>query len=479
MRPNVFPLPRPLFLLTPALMFMILTIVMILTYGTVARAGLSDAVKTETLPNGLFVIVLENHKAPVAAFTIIYKVGSRNEQFGRTGLSHLLEHLMFRGTKTLKPEEFSGIIQDNGGMDNAFTTADYTEYFEVINRDHLDTPIKLEADRMGNFEPKGFDSEKAVVMEERRLRTEDNPDDALTELTQAQSYLAHPYHWPVIGWMHDIQGLTLQDALAYHKMYYSPQNSIIVAVGDFDADKVLAQIKAAFGSIPNGPRPLPVTEVEPPQDGERHVVLRHAADLPSFTEAFHVPNFRSAGDAFGLEIASEILSDGKSSRLYQSLVEDKRMAVGVNVSYDMTSFDPGILWVSADLRPGVTVEAAMAEIDRQIALLRDAPVSAEELQRAKNLEQAEFIFGQDSIFREAMMLGIYQALGDYRMVDQYLPSIDKVTVADVQRVAKKYLDIDNRTVGVLVPTGELPPGAGGGQSGGAIRHSRPLDGAPQ
>jgi zinc protease len=447
-----------------------------LILGTVAYAGLSDGVKTETLPNGLFVIVLENHKAPVAAFTVIYKVGSRNEQFGKTGLSHLLEHLMFRGTKTLKPEQFSAIIQENGGMDNAFTTADYTEYFEVINRDNLRVPIKLEADRMANFDPKGFDSEKAVVMEERRLRTEDNPDDALAEITQAEAYLEHPYHWPVIGWMHDIEGLTLQDALNYHRMYYSPRNAIIVAVGDFDANKVLGEIRDAFGRIPNGPAPLPVTEVESPQNGERHVTLRHAADLPSFTEAFHVPNYRNPADAFALEIASEILADGKSSRLYKSMVEDKRLAVAVNVSYDMTSFDPSLLWASVDLRPGVQVEAARAELDRQIAMLRETPVSPDELQKAKNLEQAEFVFGQDSIFREAMLLGIYQALGDYRMVDKYLPSIEKVTAADVQRVAKKYLTDNNRTIGILVPTGELPPGAGGapGETGGAIHYSMPM-----
>src|SRR6266851_4318684 len=209
--------------------------ILFLTIAGAAVAGITDAVKTQTLPNGLRVLVLENHKAPVATFNVFLRVGSRNEQIGKTGLSHLLEHLMFRGTKTLKPEEFSNIIQENGGMDNAFTTADYTDYFEVINRDHFDVPISLESDRMANFMPQGFDSEKAVVIEERRLRTDDNPEDALEEVTKAQAYLAAAYHWPVIGWMHDIQGLTLQDALNYHGIYYSPQNALIVAVGDFDA----------------------------------------------------------------------------------------------------------------------------------------------------------------------------------------------------------------------------------------------------
>ncbi len=435
-----------------------------------ARAGIADAVKYARLPNGLQVIVLENHKAPVATFNVFFHVGSRNEVFGETGISHLCEHLMFRGTKKLGPEEFSNIISENGGEDNAFTTEDYTDYFEVINRDHLDVPIALEADRMENFAPKGFDSEKNVVMEERRLRTEDNPEDALQEMIEAAAFVAHPYHWPVIGWMHEIQGLTLQDALAYHAIYYSPQNAIVVAVGDFDGAKVLNEISLNFGSIINGPKAPAVTEVEPPQEGERRVLLRHAANLPAFGAAYHVPNYRDPADAFALDIASEILSDGKSSRLYKDLVLDKQMVIDVGVDFDMTSFDPGLLWVSGQMRPGVKAEDALAEVDRQFALLRDHPVTPEELQKAKNLKQSAFVFGQDSVFNEAMLLGLYQMLGDYRMIDQYIPRIDQVTAADVQRVANKYLIDSNRTVGFLVPTGVLPHEMGGG-AGGAVHHA--------
>ncbi|HTW89331.1 MAG TPA: pitrilysin family protein [Candidatus Binataceae bacterium] len=462
----IFPLPN-----CPSFVTTLFASLLVLLWTGASHAGLSDAVKMQKLGNGMTVLVLENHKAPVATFNIFFKVGSRNEQFGKTGLSHLVEHMMFRGTKKLKPEEFSNIIQQNGGMDNAFTTADFTDYFEVINRDHLDVPISLEADRMANFAPKGFDSEKAVVMEERRMRTDDNPEDALSELTQAQAYLAHPYHWPVIGWMHDIQGLTLDDVLAYHNVYYKPQNAIAVAVGDFDADKVLKQISEDFDGVKNGPKPPLVTEVEPPQEGPRQLMMRHAADVPAFAEAFHVPNFKNTSDAFALEIASEILSDGKSSRLYKSVVIDRRMAVDIDASYDMTSFDPGLFWISAQLRPGVKTDDVLAEIDRQLAALRDKPVGEQELRKAKNLEQADFVFSQDSIFREAMLLGLYQMLGDYRMVDQYLPNIEKVTPADIQRVAKQYLVENNRTLGILIPTGVLPPGAGGGgPSGGAIHH---------
>ncbi len=431
---------------------------------------MTDAVKTETLPNGLRVLVLENHKAAVASFNVFYHVGSRNEQFGKTGISHLIEHLMFKGTRKLGPEEFSKIIQANGGEDNAMTSADYTEYFENINRDRLSVPISLESDRMANFDPREFEKERAVVAEERRLRTDDQPEDALDEQVRASAFVEHPYHWPVIGWMQDIQRLTLQDAQAYHQIYYSPQNAIIVVVGDFNADQVLKQISEAFGAIKNGPKPAPMTEVEPAQKGERRVELRHAANLPAFEEAYHVPNLASP-DAFALEIASEVLSDGKSSRLYKKLVVEKRMVVEVGAGYDMTSFDPNLFIVSAQMRPGVKTDDTIAEADKEVAALRDKPVGAEELQKAKNLEQAEFVFSQDSILQEAMMLGVYEMLGSYKMVDQYLSNIDKVSAADVQRVARKYLVETNRTLGVLIPTGVLPHEMGGGAAGAGVRHA--------
>jgi zinc protease len=447
------------------------SLAVMLSIASTSHAGMADNVKTETLPNGLTVLALENHKAPVVSFHIFYKVGSRNEQVGKTGLAHLCEHLMFRGTKKYKPEEIDKIIQENGGDLNAMTSEDYTEYFENINKDHLDVPIEVEADRMGNWDPKGFDQEKAVVEEERRMRTDDNPEDALDELMRAQAYIEHPYHWPTIGWMHDVQGLTLNDALAFHSVYYSPQNAIVVTVGDFDAEKVLKQISEQFGSIKNGPKPPPFDQIEPPQEGERRVILRHAANLPAIEESYHVPNIKSP-DAFPLEVLSEVLADGKSSRLYRDLVIEKRLVVGTSAGSNMLSFDAPLFTFSAQMRPGVKADDVLAEVDKQVKELQDKPVGADELQKAKNLEQAEFVYGQDSIFNEAMQLGIYQMLGDYKMIDQYIPSIDKVTADDVQRVAKKYLVKDNRTVAILEPTGLLPKQAGGGgSSGGAVHHS--------
>ncbi len=447
--------------------------VLIMLVSGAGWAGIADNVKYKKLPNGLQALVLENHKAPVATLNVFYHVGSRNETFGETGISHLCEHLMFRGTKKYGPEEFSNIIAENGGEDNAFTSADYTDYFEIINRDHLDVPLSLEADRMANFAPKGFDSEKAVVMEERRLRTDDSPQEALEEQVQAAAFTAHPYHWPVIGWMHDIQGLTLADALRYHAIYYSPQNAIVVAVGDFDAAKVMKQIEELFGALANGPQPPPVTELEPPQQGEHQVTLRHAANLPAFAEAFQSPNYKNAHDAFALELAGEVMGDGKSSRLYKDLVIDRQMVVDVDVDYDMTSFDPNLFWITAQMRPGVKADEVLAEVDRQLEQMRKQPVAPAELQKAKNLEEAAFVFGQDSIFREAQLLGVYQMLGDYHLVDRYLAAIDKVTAADVQRAIQQYLVKPNRTVGVLFPTGLLPHEAGGGALG-TVHHGPAL-----
>ena len=230
---------------------------------------------------------------------------------------------------------------------------------------------------------------------------------------------------------------------------------------------MLKQISEAFAGIKNGPKPPPVTELEPPQEGTRHVEMQHAANLPAFEEAYHVPNL-SSPDSFALEIASEILSDGQSSRLYKELVIEKQMVVDIGAGYDMTSFDPGLFIVSAQMRPGVTVANTEAEVEKEISAMRDTPVGEEELQKAKNLEQAQFVFGQDSVMREAEMLGVYEMLGDYHLVDKYLDGIDKVTAADVQRVMKTYLVASNMTEGVLVPTGVLPHG-GEGISSGELR----------
>jgi zinc protease len=419
-----------------------------------ARAAQSYAerVRETVLPNGLKILLLEDHKAPVAVLQVWYRVGSRNEQLGRTGLSHLLEHLMFKGTKKVGPEEHSKIIQHNGGNDNAFTSDDSTTYFATIASDRLPIVIDLEADRMQNltFDDAQFTPELHVVMEERRLRTDDNPVAALFEQISAVAYSAHPYQWPTIGWMNDLKQATRQDAMEYYRTYYTPSNAVLVCVGDFSADALLAQIQTAFAAVAPGNVPPPVRAIEPVQQGENRTVLRREAQLPFVGIAYHVANLRSK-DSPVLEVLSALLAGGKSARLYQQLVYEKRLARDVGSSYELTSVDPGLLFLYAQLLPGKIAKAVEQEIEAQVDRLQRTRVSERELTKAKNGLEASFVLGQDSLFYQGMLLGQYEAAGDWRQIDNYLPSMRAVTADDIMRVASFYLTPRNRTVGTLDP----------------------------
>jgi zinc protease len=425
----------------------------------------AERVQETTLPNGLKLILLEDHEAPVAVMQVWYRVGARNEQLGKTGLSHLLEHLMFKGTHKVGPEEYSRIIQRNGGNDNAFTTDDYTTYFATLASDRLQVVIGLEADRMQNlsFAPSQFTPEQHVVMEERRLRTDNNPVAALFEMLDAAAFTAHPYQWPTIGWMDDIRQETRADALAYYRTYYSPINAFVVCVGDFSAPALRAELAKAFGPLPLRDPPPPVRAIEPVQHGDRRTVLQRPAQLPFIAIAYHVPNLHSA-DGPALEVLSAILSRGRSARLYRELVYAQRIARDAGSDYELTSVDPNVFTVYAQPLPGQraqTVERALlAQIDR----LQRTPVSAHELAKAKNGLEADFVLGQDSLFFQGLLLGEYEIAGGWRQVDRYLPSVRAVTPDDVLRVAQFYLTPDNRTVATLLPlpaAGAPAPATGG------------------
>jgi zinc protease len=423
-----------------------------------AAQSYAERVREKILPNGLKVLLLEDHKAPVAVMQVWYRVGSRNEELGKTGLSHLLEHLMFKGTKKVGPEEYSKIIQRNGGNDNAFTADDATTYFAMLASDRLGVMIDLEADRMQNltFDDAQFTPEQHVVMEERRLRTDNNPVAALFELASAVAYTAHPYQWPTIGWMDDIRQATREDALAYYRTYYTPGNAFIVCVGDFSADGVFAQIEKAFASVPNGSAPPPVRAVEPQQQGERRAVLRRAAQLPFVADAYHVPNLKSA-DAPALEVLSAILSSGKSARLHKDLVYEKRLAREDGASYELTSVDPSLFFIYAQPLPGKLPGTVEHELLAQVEVLRHTLVGERELTKAKNGLEAAFVLGQDSAFNQGMVLGQYEVAGDWRQVDNYIPSIRAVRAEDLRRVVQEYLTAANRTAVTLEP---LPAPAG-------------------
>jgi len=412
----------------------------------------TSQIQEVTLDNGLKVLLLENHKSPVVTFQIWYRVGSRNEKDGKSGLSHFLEHMIFKGTRRVGPEEYSRIIAKNGGRSNAFTSTDMTVYFATMSREKIGIAIELEADRMTNALLGGnyFEPEKKVIMEERRLRTEDNPVSALAEITGAVAYTVHPYRRPVIGWMGDIQGLSREDLQRHYRTYYVPNNAFIVMTGDFLTGEILSRINAAFGKIPRGPVPPKVMIVEPQQRGERRVFLKKEAELPFLTIYYHVPNLKDP-DGFALDLLSVILAGGRSSRLYKDLVYDKRLTRGVDADYDGLALDHTIFSISAQVMP----EKAPAEVEGAIDLLLDRVrselVGERELKKAKNQIEAAFVFGQDSIFGQAMRMGQYESAVQWQFLERYLAGISKVTPGDILKVAKRYLDPDRRTVGILIP----------------------------
>jgi len=417
----------------------------------------AEPVQEFVLDNGLKVLLLEDHKSPSVTFQVWYRVGSRNEKDGKSGLAHFLEHFMFKGTPTTGPEEYSRIIAKNGGQSNAFTTTDMTVYFATMSRDKISVELELEADRMANalLGDTYFEPEKKVIQEERRLRTDDNPAAALGEVVNAVAYTVHPYRRPVVGWMEDIQNLTRQDLVDFYKLYYSPSNAFIVVTGDFSTAELLPKIKAAYGKIPRGADAPKVSVTEPEQRGERRVIFKKEAELPFVLMFYHAPNLKSP-DSYALDLLSVVLAGGRSSRLYHELVYQKRLAHSIDADYSSVSIDPTGFSIDAQLLPGKDPAELEGEIDRVVEKVKSELISDKELQKAKNQVEAAFIFAQDSIFGQAMKIGYYEIAGGWRQMESYLDGIRKVTREDIRRVAKRYLDRDRRTVGTLIPTKEKP-----------------------
>ncbi|BCA54732.1 putative Zn-dependent peptidase, M16 family [Nitrospira sp. KM1] len=402
------------------------------------------------------VLISEVPKAPVATVQVWYKVGSRNEVMGRAGLSHMLEHMMFKGTAKYPKGAFSRLIRKSGGMDNAFTSQDFTAYFENLAADRVELALEMEADRMQGLilDLEELKTEREVVKEERRLRTEDDPQGALVEALFAQAYMSHPYHWPVIGWFGDLDAMTLDDLQRHYDTYYSPNNATLVIVGDVNADGLISTIRQLFEPIPRGPEPKPVATMEGDQKGERRFYLKRDAQVPFVMMGYRVPNYTSE-DSYALDVLESILSRGKSSRLYQSLVYEQSVSLAVGAEYGLMQTDPGLFYFYALVRPGVGVETVEEALQKEIKRIQTDPPTEQELQRAKNQVEAARVFEQDSNFRHAMLLGQAEAVGaGWRKVEQFLERIRAVTPKDVQRVAVQYLTDDARTVGTLIP---VPP----------------------
>jgi zinc protease len=416
------------------------------------------AVQEFVLDNGLKVLLLEDPKSPAVTFQVWYRVGSRNEIDGKSGLAHFLEHMLFKGTPTTGPEEYSRLIAKNGGRSNAFTSYDMTVYFATMSRDKIGIQLDLEADRMVNalLGDEYFEAEKKVIQEERRLRVDDNPIAALSEVASAAALMVHPYRRPVIGWMNDILNLTRRDLADFYQLHYQPNNAFIVVVGDFSAAEMLPKIKAAYGKIPTGAEPPPVRAVEPEQRGERRVTLKKEAELPVLLKYYHAPNL-SSPDSFALEVLSVILAGGRSSRLHHELVYQKRLARSIGADYSGVSIDPMGFSISTQLMPGVQPAVVERELDQLIDKVKAELIGERELQKAKNQIEAAFVFGQDSIFGQAIKIGYYEIAGGWRQMNDYLDGIRKVSREDIRRVARQYLDVDRRTVGTLIPVRAKTP----------------------
>ena len=427
-----------------------LLIVVSLLVSSGARAA--DRVVATTLDNGLRVLLLEDQRSPIVSFQMWYRVGSRNEHRGMTGIAHFLEHLMFKGTPSHGPKQFARLVEENGGQDNAFTSQDVTSYYVDIAADKLDLVLDLEADRMQNLllDPKEIHSEREVVIEERRTRTEDDPGGFLGEEVSSIAFKAHPYQAPIIGWMDDIKRITPEEIRAFYKTYYVPNNAIVVAAGAFRADDVLEKIKRRFGRIPRGKVPPPMLAIEPTPNGERRVSVKRQAELPIVYMAWHVPNHRS-DDSVALEVLSTILSGGRASRLYRDLVYQRQLALEAGGDNSYFSIDPSLFWFWATPMPGQTPEKLETELSAHIERLKKEPVTDEELARAKNQIEAAFVYQDDSIHQRASLLARFELIGGYAMKDSFLAKIRAVTAADLTRVARTWFDPDKKVVGVLLP----------------------------
>jgi zinc protease len=417
-----------------------------------SAAPAADRVVASTLDNGLRVLLLEDHRSPIVSFQVWYRVGSRDEQRGATGIAHFLEHLMFKGTSTRGPKQFARLVEENGGQDNAFTSQDVTSYFVNIAGDKIDLVIDLEADRMQNLllDPKEINSEREVVIEERRTRSEDDPSGFLGEEVNSIAFKAHPYGAPIIGWMEDIRRITPAEIRAFYKTYYAPNNAIVVAVGDFRAPAVLEKMQKTFGRIPRGKTPPPVLAVEPTQNGERRVIVKKEAELPVVYLAWHVPNHRS-NDAPALEVLSTILSGGRASRLYRDLVYQRQLALEAGGDYSYFALDPNLFWFWATPMPGQTPETLEAELAKQMERLKTEPVTDEELARAKNQIESAFVLQEDSVHRRAALLARFELIGGYVQKDSFMTKIRAVTAADLTRVAGAWFAPERKSVGVLLP----------------------------
>jgi zinc protease len=427
----------------------------------------ADQIVSRTLPNGLEVFVWPDHDIPNVAMYTWFRVGSRNERPGLTGLSHFFEHMMFNGTKAHPAGEFTTVMEAGGGSNNAYTTPDVTVYQNWFPASAIELVFELEADRMRylEFDPKVVENERSVVYSERRMRIDDDSFGMLAEQMQATAYVAHPYQIPPIGWPSDIEGWKVEDLQAFYRLYYAPNNAVVFIVGDVEPEAVFALAAKHFGPLEAQPQPAPVTAKEPPQLGERRLRIEREAQAPLIAMAWHA-YAAPARETRVLEVLLSILGGGDSSRLHQRLVEQEQAAVEVGVSLDQ-GFDPGLAWIYALVPPGGDAAKTERLIDEEIArLAKDGPSPAE-LTKARNQALAGFWHGLETVSGKAQALGDYEVFhGDYRKLFEAPALYEHITTEDVRQAAVAVLRPANRTVGVLQPKAVA---AAAGSAPGATR----------
>jgi len=422
-----------------------------------SQQAICTEVAERTLSNGLKVVVKEDHRAPVIVQQVWYKAGSMDERTGKTGVAHALEHLMFKGTHQVPAGEFSRRIAAAGGRENAFTSNDYTAYFQQLHKSKLPLAMKLEADRMHNLNlsAKEFAKEIKVVMEERRMRTDDEPHALLQEKMRAALYQEHPYQHPVIGWMSDLEQMDVNDAKAWYRQWYAPNNATLVIAGDVQAKQVFALAERYYGSIPRQVQPARRKYTEPVQVGIKRMVVKAPAELPLLVMSYHAPSIadpKGEWQPYALEMLAGVLGGNESAWLNKHLVREQQIASSVGAGYDSTSRGPGLFTLEATPTAGRTVAEMETALRAEIAQLVKDGITEEELKRVKAQVMAGEVYKLDSVFYQAMQIGQMESIGlGYKAIPVMLEKLQGVTAEQVRQVAQTYLQDDNLTVAVLDP----------------------------
>ncbi len=421
---------------------------------SLSAAFRKEDVQVHRLDNGLKVLLVEDHDIPSVALYTFFRVGSRNERPGLTGVSHFIEHMMFNGTPKTGPGEFDRRMEFQGGRNNAFTSDDMTGYTDWFPPAALEAMIEMEADRIQDlaFVPEVFESERGVIASERRLGVENSNDAILAENVRSTAIMAHPYHWDVIGWMSDILSWRRDEVMAYYRTYYAPNNAVLVVVGDIDPARTLALIRKHYGPVKASAPPPPVSTVEPPQMGKKTVLIRKEAQTPSFLAVWHAPSVREA-DFLPLAILAKPLLEGESSRLYRRLVREEELAIDVGGGIQET-IDPLLFTIDVKPRPDADLDKIERIVDEELAKVKSEGITPREYAKALNIIRNDFYMGLQTVSGKADQIGSAELVyGDFAKLFTRMDDYGAVPLERIKEAAGKYFTDNNKTVGKLVPEG--------------------------